>query len=301
MNDKKKYIDDRVPVTAHVYGDTVELSNSLGGMPIMQKISKDQMVNRQTGEVKDIHHVTSRADPKNYESLRATFKRLKRLIGANFQGGQSELWITLTYKDSPMTDSDRLYKDFKTFMKRLRKKMGKYFAYIAVIEPQASGSLHAHLLLKTLDKSRLYIENSVVAQLWGQGFVNVRRLKDSDNVGAYLMAYLTDIDINNLEDKPDKRKKISKKIIKGGRLGLYPINMQIYRRSRYGIVNPTKIKGSRKEIKHKYNLDNVDPDYYRSFEIQRSKDEEPFKIETEYYSIKEAKLKKALDKINRNN
>lgn len=301
MNDKKKYIDDRVPVTAHVYGDTVELSNSLGGMPIMQKISKDQMVNRQTGEVKDIHHVTSRADPKNYESLRATFKRLKRLIGANFQGGQSELWITLTYKDSPMTDSDRLYKDFKTFMKRLRKKMGKYFAYIVVIEPQASGSLHAHLLLKTLDKSRLYIENSVVAQLWGQGFVNVRRLKDSDNVGAYLMAYLTDIDINNLEDKPDKRKKISKKIIKGGRLGLYPINMQIYRRSRYGIVNPTKIKGSRKEIKHKYNLDNVDPDYYRSFEIQRSKDEEPFKIETEYYSIKEAKLKKALDKINRNN
>lgn len=301
MNDKKKYIDDGAPVTAHIYGDTVELSNSLGGMPIMQKISKDQMVNRQTGEVKDIHHVTSRADPKNYESLRATFKKLKRIIGANFKGGQSELWITLTYKDSPMKDSERLYKDFKIFMKRLRKETGKYLAYIVVIEPQRSGSLHAHLLLKTLDKSRLYIENSVVAQLWGQGFVNVRRLKDSDNVGAYLMAYLTNIDINNLEDKPDNRKKISKKIIKGGRLGLYPINMQIYRRSRYGIVNPIKIKGLRKEIKHKYNLDNIDPNYYRSFEVQRSNDDKPFEIETEYYSIKEAKLKKALDKINRNN
>lgn len=301
MNDKKKYIDDGAPVTAHIYGDTVELSNSLGGMPIMQKISKDQMVNRQTGEVKDIHHVTSRADPKNYESLRATFKKLRRIIGANFKGGQSELWITLTYKDSPMKDSERLYKDFKIFMKRLRKETGKYLAYIVVIEPQRSGSLHAHLLLKTLDKSRLYIENSVVAQLWGQGFVNVRRLKDSDNVGAYLMAYLTNIDINNLEDKPDNRKKISKKIIKGGRLGLYPINMQIYRRSRYGIVNPIKIKGLRKEIKHKYNLDNIDPNYYRSFEVQRSNDDKPFEIETEYYSIKEAKLKKALDKINRNN
>jgi hypothetical protein len=301
LNDKKKYIDDGAPVTAHIYGDTVELSNSLGGMPIMQKISKDQMVNRQTGEVKDIHHVTSRADPKNYESLRATFKKLKRIIGANFKGGQSELWITLTYKDSPMKDSERLYKDFKIFMKRLRKETGKYLAYIVVIEPQRSGSLHAHLLLKTLDKSRLYIENSVVAQLWGQGFVNVRRLKDSDNVGAYLMAYLTNIDINNLEDKPDNRKKISKKIIKGGRLGLYPINMQIYRRSRYGIVNPIKIKGLRKEIKHKYNLDNIDPNYYRSFEVQRSNDDKPFEIETEYYSIKEAKLKKALDKINRNN
>lgn len=290
----------KAPVTAHIYGDTVELSNSLGGMPIMQKISKDQMVNRETGEVKDIHHITSRADPKNYESLRATFKRLKRIIGANFKGGQSELWVTLTYRDSPMKDSERLYKDFKIFMKRLRKKTGKYLAYIVVIEPQGSGSLHAHLLLKTLDKSRLYIENSVVAQLWGQGFVNVRRLKDSDNIGAYLMAYLTNIDINNLEDKPNSN-KASKKIIKGGRLGLYPINMQIYRRSRYGIVNPTKIKGSRKEIKHKYNLDDVDPEYYRSFEIQRSKDDEPFEIETEYYSIKKAMLKKALDKINRNN
>ena len=287
-------------MTAHIYGDTVELSNSLGGIPIMQKISKDQMVNRETGEVKDIHHITSRADPKNYESLRATFKRLKRLIGANFRGGQSELWITLTYKDSPMKDSERLYKDFKIFMKRLRKETGKCLAYIVVIEPQASGSLHAHLLLKTLDKSRLYIENSVVAKLWGQGFVNVKRLRDSDNVGAYLMAYLTDIDINNLEDKPNSN-KASKKIIKGGRLGLYPINMQIYRRSRHGIVNPTKIKGSRKEIKHKYNLDDVDPEYYRSFEIQRSKDDEPFEIETEYYSIKKAMLKKALDKIKRNN
>ncbi|PEG82431.1 hypothetical protein CP367_09025 [Lactobacillus sp. UMNPBX16] len=92
-------------VTGYKYGDSIELSTSVGKKPVMKKVSKEKMVNRQTGEVKDIQHVTSRADPKNYESLRQTFKRLKRLIGANFCGGESELWITLTYRDSPMTDS----------------------------------------------------------------------------------------------------------------------------------------------------------------------------------------------------
>ena len=157
----------------------------------MRKISKDEMVNTLTGKVVKIHHVKNRADPKNYQSLRTTFKRLKRLIGANFSGGKSELWLTLTYKESPMKDPQRLYADFKRFMRRLRRVTGKDLAYILVVEPQASGSLHGHILMKTLDRSTLYIKNEVVRSAWGQWFVNVRRLKDSDNVGAYLMAYLT--------------------------------------------------------------------------------------------------------------
>lgn len=108
-------------VTGYKYGDSIELSTSVGKKPVMKKVSKEKMVNRQTGEVKNIQHVTSRADPKNYESLRQTFKRLKRLIGANFQGGEAELWITLTYRDSPMTDSKRLYSDFSKFMRKLRR------------------------------------------------------------------------------------------------------------------------------------------------------------------------------------
>src|SRR5699024_5612651 len=171
---------------------------------------------------------------KNKHLLISYIKLIKMLIGNNYHGGKSELWLTLTYKDSPMTDSERLYKDFKNFMAKLRRKIGKFLAYIVVIEPQASGSLHAHILMKTLDKSTLYIENKAVAQAWGQGFVNVRRLKSSDNASAYLMAYLSDIDINNLEGDFTKE-KASKKIIKGGRLGLYPVGMQIYRHSRKGI------------------------------------------------------------------
>lgn len=270
-------------VTAHVYGDTVEMSTSLGGIPVMQKVNKDEMVNIKTSEITEIHHIESRADPKNYESLRATFKRLKRLIGANFQGGHSELWLTLTYRDSPMTDSNRLYKDFKRFMRRLRNLTKKALAYIVVIEPQASGSLHAHVLMKTIDKSTLYIPNADVARAWGQGFVNARRLKDSDNVGAYLIAYLTDVDINNLEGDFQQDKK-SKKIVKGGRFGLYPVGMQIYRHSRTGISPPKKIKAQKSIIQETYGLSS-NPDYYKKFEIKNKKDSSPFTIETEYYNL----------------
>lgn len=298
---EKKQINSEAFVTAHVYGDTIEMTTSLGGTPVMQKVSKDKMVNRVTGELKKIHHVTSRADPKNYESLRQTFKRLKRLIGTNFKGGYSELWATLTYKDSPMVDPNRLYNDFKRMMRRLRRLVGKYLAYIVIIEPQSSGSLHAHLLLKTLDGSRLYIANKDLATAWGQGFVNVKRLSDSDNVASYVMAYVSNIDLNNLEGKFSNASntKLPKRIVKGGRLALYPINMQIYRRSKRGIKEPLKLKGTKKMIKNKYNINDATPDYYRKFDIKRKAGEDSFEIETEYYSRKKVKLAAALAKINR--
>lgn len=298
MLKKKNTIDEEAPVTAHIYGDTIEMSNVLGGIPVMQKVSRDKMVNRVTGEITEIHHVTSRADPKNYRSLKDTFKRLKRLIATNFLGGRSELWVTLTYRESPMKNPDRLYKDFKRMMRRLRKLIGKYLAYIVVIEPQASGSLHVHLLLKTIDGSRLYIANADLRKAWGQGFVNVKRLSDSDNVASYVMAYVSDVDLNNLEGQ-FKEKKAPKRIVKGGRLALYPIGMQIYRRSRRGIREPVKLKGSKKSIKEKYHISNAQPDYYHKFDVKRKSDEEPFEIETEYYSRKKAKLAAAIAKINK--
>lgn len=300
IHEEKKQINVEAFVTAHVYGDTIEMTTSLGGTPIMQKVSKDEMVNRVTGELKEIHHVTSRADPKNYESLRQTFKRLKRLIGANFKGGYSELWVTLTYKDSPMTDPNKLYSDFKRMIRRLRRLVGKYLAYIVIIEPQGSGSLHAHLLLKTLDGSRLYVANADLRKAWGQGFVNVKRLSDSDNVASYVMAYVSDIDLNNLEGKfsNDSNTKLTKRIVKGGRLGLYPVNMQIYRRSKRGIKEPLKLKGTKKLIKDKYNISDAMPSYYREMQIKQNNDKDPFVIETEYYSRKKAALLEAVAKIN---
>lgn len=296
MTGKNKQIDPESAVTAFIYGDTIEMSNVLGGIPVMQKINKNEMVNRRTGEITKIHHIVSRADPKNFESLRSTFKRLRRLIGANFAGGYSELWVTLTYKDSPMTDPNRIYVDFKRMIRKLRKLVGKYIAYIIVIEPQRSGSLHAHVLLKTIDGSRLYIANEALRKAWGQGFVNVRRLSNADNVASYVMAYVSDIDLNNLEGNFES--KNTKRIIKGGRLALYPIAMQIYRRSRYGIREPTKLKGRKKTIKSRYKIKDAVPSYYHKFAVNHNLNDK-FEIETEYYSRRNAALAAAIAKINK--
>lgn len=75
--------------------------------------------------------------------------------------------------------------------------------------------------------------------------------------------------------------------------------MQIYRRSRRGIREPVKLKGSKKSIKEKYHISNAQPDYYHKFDVKRKSDEEPFEIETEYYSRKKAKLAAAIAKINK--
>ncbi len=108
----------------------------------------------------------------------------------------------------------------------------------------------------------------------------------------------SDVDLNNLEGDFNKSTKTPKKLVKGGRLGLYPIGMQIYRsrRSRRGIVQPAKFKGRKKDIKQKYQID-VLPEYYRSFDVKHCEDGETFTIQTEYYSRKKAKLEKALQKI----
>ncbi|MFT9344314.1 MAG: hypothetical protein ABF526_12040, partial [Liquorilactobacillus nagelii] len=157
-------------------------------------------------------------------------------INSNFFGARNELFITLTYR-SNMTDNSRLRKDFDRFMKRFKYKYNN-IKYISVIEPQHRGSFHSHLLVKFLDLNNVFIENEIVAKMWGNGFVNVKSTYGIDNIGAYLTAYLTDIEVNvddDLNNKNVVEKQIdgqSKKFIKGGRLHLYPSGMNYYRHSK---------------------------------------------------------------------
>jgi len=184
-----------------------------------KRISKDKMLNIATGEVINIEISETRRD--NIKSLRETVKRLRRLINANFEGVDNELFITLTYKEN-MRDNSRLYGDFKKFYQKLKRKYKDIeFRYISVIEPQERGAWHLHVLLKGLNVDSLYIPNDeVISMLWGHGFTKTQRLSGVDNVGAYLSAYLTDL----MDEKGRKTK--------GARLYLYPAGVNIYRCSR---------------------------------------------------------------------
>jgi len=189
---------------------------------------------------------------RNVHSLRHIFRELGYLINSNFQheNSQRQQFITLTYAEN-MQDSKQLYANFDAFIKRLKRvyKMHE-FAWIAIVEPQGRGAWHVHLLLKTLNHKKLELANWDIQPMWGHGITYTERLDNTDNVGAYFRAYLTnaeitdeqinamDIQQNDIHEIISQDGKI-KRVVKGERLKYYPAHMQIYRHSR-NITYPDK-------------------------------------------------------------
>lgn len=177
---------------------------------------------------------------QNLNSLRQSFKKFGYLINTNFRGEANELHVVLTYAEN-MTDTVRLYKDFDKYIKRLRYKYKDISTidYLSGVEPQGRGAWHCHVLLRFNDVETIYIPNDEMAGLWKQGFTKTKSLEDVDNVGAYLTAYLTDIEVSEDIQAPNIKEAGGKRFLKGGRLHLYPPGMNLFRKSK-GIVYPER-------------------------------------------------------------
>lgn len=222
--------------------------------PTIQLLDKNHYVDLKTGEVKDCKHIENRS--QNKFQVGQSLKRLRDLINTNVTIPDNWKWITLTYKDN-MQDTKRLYADFKRFMTRFRRKFHMFdIDYIIACEPQARGAWHIHLLLG-FNKIAPFIPNATIEKLWEQGFTKTTKLDNIDNVGAYLTAYLGDMELNQenitllikngIEVSKNDLKEVNeidgiklkepKSFIKGGRLYLYPPKFNLYRASR-GIKKP---------------------------------------------------------------
>ncbi|WP_312635985.1 hypothetical protein [Oscillibacter sp.] len=218
-------------------------------MPI-KKLNKDYFVELGTGEVKEFKHTEHRTD--NLTSVAQSVKHMREYINTNVIDPRKALFITLTYAEN-MQDPKRLYNDFRKFNMRLayyiRKNHLPIYEYLVAIEPQARGSLHAHLLL-IFQKKAPFIPSVDLAKIWGHGFIKIRALKNIDNIGAYLSAYLGDMELGEalgvgtsgnsfkvVETTDESGKRQSKAIVKGARLRLYPKGFRLFRKSR-GIVLP---------------------------------------------------------------
>lgn len=260
------------------------------------KIDKETyaIVDRQTGEIIDTKEYNiNKNRAQNISGLKQTMKHIRALINNNFTGANNELFITLTYRQTdgkPMTDVNKVSIDFQQFIKRIRRKYSD-LEYIAVLEPQENGAWHWHLLAKFTNWSankQIKIENNAIIEpLWGHGFTNTKAIKKVDNIGAYLSAYLANIEINeqNKEDvfntiytsgqeivieekevKGNDGKKINKKFIKGGRMYLYPSGTNIFRYSR-GIKKPASQYMTYSEVKETLIGDKT-PDFARTIIIE---------------------------------
>lgn len=227
----------------------VMYTQNRGHGAVIRKLNKTDYVDTRTGEVKKFEKQKTRKDDKI--SLSRSLSNGRDYINANVTEPEKCRWITLTYAEN-MQDEKKLDNDWKNFRKKLNKVYG-HTEFISAAEPQARGAWHLHVIL-IFPGVAPFIENKALAKLWGHGFVKITRLQNVDNVGAYLTAYLGDIPLDeydDLEALPNKCKvrdceyleedgtTVTKRVIKGGRLHLYPAGMHIFRNSR-GCKKPEK-------------------------------------------------------------
>lgn len=249
--DVPEHIDSRQSVSLKYLGNKREISISErhnAGATIMP-ISKEEYILLSTGEVKRFsNHAANRTE--NIRNLEKSVRGLSDLINVNITPENVECcrFITLTYKEN-MTDSERLYHDFRNFNKRFKRHMeqlGHSYEYIVSVEAQGRGAFHLHCIF-VFTKKAPYIENAVLAKIWGLGFVSIQAMnKNIDDIGKYLTAYLTDLPVDDTDFAAElaggQVKEVnaagkSKRIIKGARLKLMPVGMRIYRYSK-GIKKP---------------------------------------------------------------
>ena len=261
-----------------------------------QLLNKDYYVNLETGAVSECKHIVNRAD--NKFQVGQSLKRLRDYINTNVVEPKNCKWVTLTYAKN-MQDTKKLYNDFKNFIRRFKELYG-HIEYIVAMEPQARGAWHMHLII-IFDKQAPFIPNSTIEQLWQQGFTKTTKLDNLDNIGAYLTAYLGDMELNqdNLQELEKNGFKMSnldvkqvneinniklkepKSFIKGGRLYMYPPKFNLYRISR-GIKKPTKEFYSYHVAKEKIGLTN--PTFSTGYSLTDSVNSFTNKVIYEYYN-----------------
>ena len=234
--ENKYELEKNITVNAYYYGNVLEMTdtNPISKQSGIRPISKDEYIDLATGMTMKFNH-QNKQRIQSPENLRKTFRNLRRLIIANFNAG--DIWLTLTYRQDdgrPITDTKRVYRDFKAFWRRFVARYG-HCDYLIVLEPQASGSWHLH---------------------------------GTENVASYLMAYLTHIPKDEIIPGTSKKGNI-----KGARLHYYPSGVHIYRGSR-GLRRPVKKKGVKSDILFDYGLSRdakADAAFYHEHKIKNGK------------------------------
>lgn len=263
-----------------------------------QLIDKDHYMYLDSGEIFECNHIDNRAESKF--QVGQSLKRLRDYINTNVVEPNNCKWVTLTYANN-MTDTKKLYNDFKNFIRRFKDQYG-HIEYIVAMEPQARGAWHCHCII-IFDNVAPFIPNSSIEKLWQQGFTKTNKLDNIDNIGAYLTAYLGDMEfteenmlelqkqglnvsqmaLKEVNEIEGIKLKKPKSFIKGGRLYMYPPKFNLYRISR-GIKKPIKEYHSYHVAKEKAGLRL--PTYTKGIKISDTENSFDNIIIYEYYNIK---------------
>lgn len=145
------------------------------------ELRKDRVLERRTQTVRDARN------------------KARRLALMNF--GPGDKFLTLTFdpkrlEEEQMRSIDFVDKEFKKFIQRLNYRLDTKIKYIAVRELHKSGRFHLHMLCSlpidfTSEDEIRYWEVIFGQEIWKHGFVDIKPIDHVDNVGAYLIKYMT--------------------------------------------------------------------------------------------------------------
>lgn len=139
-----------------------------------KKISKNESVNIETGEIRIYDTCNSKSRSDNLQNIRRSQQRLVHLIRNNFSNSKKlKLHSVLTFK-VPVYDYDVAMKYWKIFIDRLRHRF-PLVEYIAIFEyyekGKNKGAIHIHLLLLP---NYSEINRDVICAYWNYGFVYLK-------------------------------------------------------------------------------------------------------------------------------
>lgn len=136
---------------------------------------------------------------ENYkQTQRRRRAEVRQLICQNFD--KNSKFITLTFNNDGNHDKQDVKacnKLFKEFIQRLKRRYPE-LQYVAVVEFQDKnnrGAVHYHMIANLP-----YIKKDDLSDIWGNGFIKINAIDKVDNVGAYVIKYMTvDLDDKRLQ------------------------------------------------------------------------------------------------------
>lgn len=124
------------------------------------------------------------------ESTERAERRAKGAIRRYAVANGTTRLLTLTYA-TQTDDAVQVRRDFAGFARRLRRTY-PHLRWVRVLERHASGMLHVHVALSH------YVPKFALADLWGHGFVDVRKVRtkggarsDARAAARYLSKYVS--------------------------------------------------------------------------------------------------------------
>lgn len=138
----------------------------------------------------------ARADfeARRAENRERAARRTRAECTARLKAIKADRMITLTYREN-MQDRGRLARDWKAFVRRIRRVMG--FEYVATHERQKRGAWHMHVAVRGRQNYRLV--RSIWQSVVGQGSVHVRNPFKQRSLRHKLAAYMSKYVSKNAE------------------------------------------------------------------------------------------------------